>query len=130
MVFGYFRQVLYISLLSTNAIAILNEDRFLAKSEPAGRHSYRTCSLTSFTVGWSTRSQQSANAGFGHAPNAYDTAFGGTEVSVKAKLVNLIGATRTLMRCRCLSMVDPDDSTVDCIQRGNVGLSSMRCAQS
>lgn len=34
MVFGYFRQVLYISLLLTNAIAILNEERFLAKSEP------------------------------------------------------------------------------------------------
>lgn len=33
MVFGYFRQVLYISLLFTNAIAILNEERFLAKSE-------------------------------------------------------------------------------------------------
>jgi hypothetical protein len=33
MVFGYFRQVLYISLLFTNAIAILNEERFLAKSK-------------------------------------------------------------------------------------------------
>ncbi|KAI9638225.1 ER-to-golgi transport membrane protein [Dioszegia hungarica] len=78
MVFGYFRQVLYISLLFTNAIAILNEERFLAK------------------IGWSTRSAQAANAGFGHAPNAYD-AFGG-EVSIKSKLVNLISATRTLMR--------------------------------
>jgi hypothetical protein len=33
MVFGYFRQMLYISLLFTNAVAILSEDRFLAKSE-------------------------------------------------------------------------------------------------
>ena len=33
MVFGYFGQIFYIGLLFTNAIAILNEDRFLAKSE-------------------------------------------------------------------------------------------------
>jgi hypothetical protein len=39
MVFGYFRQMLYISLLFTNAVAILSEDRFLAKSEHPGNTS-------------------------------------------------------------------------------------------
>ena len=33
MVFGYFGQIFYIGLLLTNAVAILSEDRFLAKSE-------------------------------------------------------------------------------------------------
>jgi hypothetical protein len=33
MVFGYFGNIFYIALLFTNAIAILNEERFLAKSE-------------------------------------------------------------------------------------------------
>ncbi|KAE8542819.1 hypothetical protein CNBG_4818 [Cryptococcus deuterogattii R265] len=87
MVFGYFGSLFYIGLLFTNAIAILNEERFLAR------------------IGWSTRVPSTANAGFGHspAPQMFDTAgFGGASGSegagVKAKLVNLIGATRTLMR--------------------------------
>jgi hypothetical protein len=33
MVFAYFRQMIYVALLLTNAVAILNEERFLAKSE-------------------------------------------------------------------------------------------------
>ncbi|ORY29340.1 Yos1-like protein [Naematelia encephala] len=90
MVFNYFGHILYIGLLLTNAIAILNEERFLAK------------------IGWSTRSPTSVNQGFGHAqnPNIYGDAFGSTSgvgagdggLSIKSKLVNLIGATRTLMR--------------------------------
>jgi hypothetical protein len=53
------------------------------------------------------------NAGFGnvpHNPNVYDgTAFGNgpgaDSVSIKSKLVNLISATRTLMRCKQVSLV-------------------------
>ena len=53
------------------------------------------------------------NAGFGnvpHNPNVYDgTAFGNgpgaDSVSIKSKLVNLISATRTLMRCKWVSLV-------------------------
>lgn len=66
------------------------------------------------TVGWSTRVPSTANAGFGHspAPQMFDTAgFGGASGSegagVKAKLVNLIGATRTLMRSELLSNCPP-----------------------
>jgi hypothetical protein len=59
-------------------------------------------SLTNLIVGWSTRTAQQANAGFGHAsnPNIYDQSFGGGNegASIKSKLINLISATRTLMR--------------------------------
>lgn len=121
--FGYFRQVLYISLLVTNAIAILN-DRFLHRgklgsdlgrtqlevshpgvssirrlSRPQSRSSSALAYADDISVGWSTRSAQSTNAGFGQAPNSYDTSFG-NEISIKTKLVNLIEATRTLMRSK------------------------------
>nr|XP_018267375.1 uncharacterized protein I303_01361 [Kwoniella dejecticola CBS 10117]OBR89533.1 hypothetical protein I303_01361 [Kwoniella dejecticola CBS 10117] len=82
MIFGYFGNLLYIGLLLTNAIAILNEERFLARTS--------TASTTS-------------NAGFGQSPNPhmYNDAFGqgaNDGPGVKAKLINLISATRTLMR--------------------------------
>ncbi|WVW82544.1 hypothetical protein I302_104555 [Kwoniella bestiolae CBS 10118] len=87
MIFGYFGNLLYIGLLLTNAIAILNEERFLAR------------------IGWSsaTPSSSQSNVGFGHSPNPhmYGDAFGQNNSDgpgVKAKLVNLISATRTLMR--------------------------------
>ncbi|RSH93021.1 hypothetical protein EHS25_008469 [Saitozyma podzolica] len=87
MVFAYFSQMLYVALLLTNAVAILNEERFLAK------------------IGWSNRPSMAANSGFGHVPqnpHVYDgSGLGGAQgegATVKAKLVNLISATRTLMR--------------------------------
>lgn len=129
MVFGYFGSLFYIGLLFTNAIAILNEERFLARSAFVSVISHQMVILTGMlplsffplpinpsthspqkTVGWSTRIPSTANAGFGHspAPQMFDTAgFGGPSGSegagVKAKLVNLIGATRTLMRSELLS---------------------------
>ncbi|KAF4555962.1 Protein transport protein yos1 [Elsinoe fawcettii] len=60
--------LIYISVLLVNAIAILSEDRFLAR------------------IGWSSASQ---DPGFG---GVQDT------TSVKAKIVNLIASVRTLMR--------------------------------
>ncbi|KAG8622997.1 hypothetical protein KVT40_007973 [Elsinoe batatas] len=60
--------LIYISVLLVNAIAILSEDRFLAR------------------IGWSSASQ---DVGFG---GVQDT------TSVKAKIVNLIASVRTLMR--------------------------------
>ncbi|WWC86460.1 uncharacterized protein L201_001337 [Kwoniella dendrophila CBS 6074] len=87
MIFGYFGNLLYIGLLLTNAIAILNEERFLAR------------------IGWSSSTTQTTNSGFGHSPNPHmygGDAFGGQSTNegpgVKAKLINLISATRTLMR--------------------------------
>jgi hypothetical protein len=61
-------------------------------------------------VGWSTRATNSANAGFGHVPsnpNMYEGAgygnLGGEGPSIKAKMINLISAVRTLMRSKSYS---------------------------
>jgi hypothetical protein len=137
MVLGYFGfgHIIYVSLLFTNAIAILNEERFLAKSEsrlccrcPADHpspfsfpSSFSSLSSSPLpptpllnTVGWSTRSAQNVNAGFGAVqnPNPYDTtAFGGSAVegvSIKTKLINLISATRTLMRSKSWDLMPAD----------------------
>jgi len=59
----------YISVLLVNAIAILSEDRFLAR------------------IGWSASSFEPS---FGAA--------GPDSTSIKAKIVNLIASVRTLMR--------------------------------
>jgi len=72
--------IIQVSLLIVNAIAILNEERFLAK------------------IGWLSASRP-GNAGF---QQSYDqTAYGvvpGGDIGVKARLVDLISAVRTLMR--------------------------------
>ncbi|KDQ15387.1 hypothetical protein BOTBODRAFT_158205 [Botryobasidium botryosum FD-172 SS1] len=64
--------ILYITLLLVNAIAVLNEERFLAR------------------IGWSSThpANQYEQPGFGEP--------GGP--GVKARIINLIGAVRTLMR--------------------------------
>jgi len=73
--------IIQVSLLIVNAIAILNEERFLAK------------------IGWLSRPVRDINAGF---QQSYDqTAYGavpGGDIGVKARLVDLISAVRTLMR--------------------------------
>ncbi|EEB88613.1 hypothetical protein MPER_13468, partial [Moniliophthora perniciosa FA553] len=71
--------ILYVALLLVNAIAILSEDRFLAR------------------IGWSSARPPNANAGF----QSYDqTGYGAVqgEVGMKAKLIELISAVRTLLR--------------------------------
>lgn len=80
---GGFGSLIYVGLLLVNAMAILNEERFLAR------------------IGWTTSQthrgqQQSAY----HQPYDAYAGMGGpqADVSVKEKLVNLIGAVRTVMR--------------------------------
>lgn len=71
--------ILYVTLLLINAMAILNEDRFLAR------------------IGWASTQPPNMNAF--HQP--YDqTGYGvaQSDASVKVRLINLIGAVRTLMR--------------------------------
>ncbi|KAF8592170.1 Yos1-like protein [Ramaria rubella] len=80
--------ILYISLLLVNAVAVLSEERFLAR------------------IGWSAQQPQTGPQGFAQP---YDGGYGGAgagqaEVGVKGKIVNLITAVRTLMRCECLSV--------------------------
>ncbi|KAF8655227.1 hypothetical protein AX16_003134 [Volvariella volvacea WC 439] len=71
------------SLLFVNAIAVLSEDRFLAR------------------IGWVSSSQAqaaaAANAGY---HQGYDQGYGNPQydVGMKAKLIDLITAVRTLMR--------------------------------
>ncbi|KAF2707505.1 Yos1-like protein [Pleomassaria siparia CBS 279.74] len=60
--------LLYVSVLLVNAIAILSEDRFLAR------------------IGWTANAEPT---GFGGARD---------DASIKARLVNLVSSVRTLMR--------------------------------
>jgi len=74
--------ILKISLLLVNAIAVLSEERFLAR------------------IGWSTQPVPVGPQGFAQP---YDAGYGGAgagqaEQSMKSKLVNLISAVRTVMR--------------------------------
>ncbi|KAF2278121.1 protein transport protein YOS1 [Westerdykella ornata] len=69
MVFFGLGGLLYVSILLINAIAVLSEDRFLAR------------------IGWT--SSAAADPGFG-APR--------DDASVKARLVQFVSSVRTLMR--------------------------------
>ncbi|PWN50862.1 Yos1-like protein [Violaceomyces palustris] len=66
-------QIFYVSLLLINAVAILNEERFLAR------------------VGWSSNQPPSFDQGFG-GPQS------GQDAGIKERLINLISAVRVLMR--------------------------------
>ncbi|KAK4629342.1 hypothetical protein CLAFUW4_08439 [Fulvia fulva] len=68
-----FGGIFQVAVLLTNAIAILSEDRFLAR------------------IGWGS-SSASIEPSFGGGMQP------GADTSTKAKLVQLISATRTLMR--------------------------------
>ncbi|KZT12568.1 Yos1-like protein [Laetiporus sulphureus 93-53] len=75
--------ILYVAVLLINAMAVLSEDRFLAR------------------IGWSSTQPQTVAAGFSQPyAAAYDQPGyqSGQEVSMKARLINLISAVRTLMR--------------------------------
>jgi hypothetical protein len=89
-------QILYVALLLVNAVAILNEERFLSRSQSI--HNLLVIShATSLTippkVGWSTQHPY-------HQQSFVDPGFGGGQdgPGVKARMINLISAVRTLMR--------------------------------
>jgi hypothetical protein len=76
----FFGTIIYVALLLINAIAILSEDRFLAR------------------IGWSSTQPANASAAF-HQP--YDQSGYGDaqpDIGMKGRMINLIGAVRTLMR--------------------------------
>lgn len=80
---------LSVCILLINAIAVLSEDRFLARStnQPLSRAQIfaHVSSNTFYAVNLS--------------PASYDPAFGaGPDASVKAKIINLIASVRTIMR--------------------------------
>ncbi|KAJ7068265.1 ER-to-golgi transport membrane protein [Mycena amicta] len=74
-----FGKIIYVSMLVVNSMAVLSEDRFLAR------------------IGWAS---QAANGNAGYQ-QTYDpqTGYGvQQEVGLKARLIDLISAVRTLMR--------------------------------
>ncbi|KAF8195901.1 Yos1-like-domain-containing protein [Mycena galopus ATCC 62051] len=79
--------IIYVSLLVVNSMAVLSEDRFLAR------------------IGWASSSQvQNANAAFHQTYDPQTGGYGaqqGGEPTMKARLVDLISAVRTLMRSTC-----------------------------
>nr|GAT59415.1 predicted protein [Mycena chlorophos] len=75
-------KIIYVSLLLVNSMAVLSEERFLAR------------------IGWVSSSQATNNANSGFQ-QTYDpqTGYGvQQEVGVKSRLIDLISAVRTLMR--------------------------------
>ncbi|KAI0701806.1 Yos1-like protein [Cytidiella melzeri] len=74
--------ILYVSLLLVNAMAVLSEDRFLAR------------------IGWASTHVQAgqAQAVYGQAYGQPYDQQGQQDVGMKGQLINLISAVRTLMR--------------------------------
>lgn len=68
-------KLLYVVLLSINGLAVLSEDRFLNR------------------IGWGAGSQSPSNQQF-----QYSGIQQSESASIKLRLINLIGAVRTLMR--------------------------------
>ncbi|KAF9259512.1 Yos1-like protein [Marasmius fiardii PR-910] len=73
--------IIYVAVLLVNAIAILNEERFLSK------------------IGWTASRPQTANAGFQtYDQTGYGSGVPQGDVGMKAKGVELVTAVRTLLR--------------------------------
>jgi len=75
--------IMRISLLLVNAVAVLSEERFLAR------------------IGWSTEQVHTGPQGFAQPYDAYGgggAAAAQADMSVKTKIIHLISAVRTLMR--------------------------------
>ncbi|KAL4075869.1 Yos1-like protein [Scleroderma citrinum] len=73
--------IIYVALLLINAMAVLSEERFLAR------------------IGWSSVQSHNPNTGYQQPfdPNGYG--YGQQQdVGVKVRIINLISAVRTLMR--------------------------------
>lgn len=94
--------ILQVTLLLINAIAVLSEDRFLARSTCPPYPAFgRTHELRS-AVGWLSSSQpQNLNVGFQQPYDQNGYGAGQGEIGMKARLIDLISAVRTLMRSKC-----------------------------
>lgn len=95
--------IFYVALLLINAIAVLNEERFLARSEypPQWLDLVAANIFWCTKVGWSSLqpaqqfNAQYDNTGFGDQ--------GGP--GVKSRLINLISAVRTLLRSESVALI-------------------------
>ncbi|KAK2030715.1 Yos1-like protein [Colletotrichum zoysiae] len=88
---------LYIAVLLINAIAILSEDRFLARSTgPSPPPPFARLLIPRI---YDLEAHGGPAACFNLSPSSYDPSFGASaDASVKAKIINLIASVRTLMR--------------------------------
>ncbi|KAJ3527874.1 hypothetical protein NM208_g10493 [Fusarium decemcellulare] len=86
----FFGSFLYVCVLLINAVAVLSEDRFLARSMPP------------FTRPMHPQTPSNKNVFrslVNLSPASYDPAFGsGPDASIKAKIIHLIASVRTIMR--------------------------------
>ena len=89
--------ILKVALLLINSIAVLNEERFLARSKPF--HLSKQQKSHSVAVGWLSTPQQPRD-NTNSVYQAYDQSGYGAnqDVGIKARLIDLISAVRTLMR--------------------------------
>ncbi|KAI5830979.1 Yos1-like protein [Schizophyllum commune Tattone D] len=76
MAFGIIWNFLYVVILLVNAVAVLSEDRFLAR------------------IGWTSSSQTAA----AYAQTYDATGYGPPDPGIKARIIDLIAAVRTLLR--------------------------------
>ncbi|KAF5393612.1 hypothetical protein D9757_000027 [Collybiopsis confluens] len=86
--------ILYVSILLVNAMAVLSEERFLARSNGSHFLVFRLFLIPYIAVGWTSARPQNSNSGF----QAYDQPGYAQEVGVKTKIIDLISAVRTLLR--------------------------------
>lgn len=90
--------VAYFALLMINAVAVLSKDRFLA---PLG------LTTSSFQNGQQQGGGAYGGAGFDAYGMPVQQQYGGGEVSVKQRAVQLVDAVRTLMRSEFFSFPFP-----------------------
>lgn len=89
--------IFYVALLTINAIAILNEERFLARS--TFYFVPQLLSLTdTYTVGWSSAQPPAVTQSYNQAYGQPYEQGGDGDAGVKSRMINLISAVRTLMR--------------------------------
>lgn len=113
--------ILYVSLLLINAVAVLSEDRFLARSV----FSFFPCPNSThppFAVGWTSTQPQNTNAGFHQSYDQSGYGYAQQDVGVKVRLINLISAVRTLMRSKRVQTCMQKNSKYSCKQVPLIGL--------
>jgi immediate early response 3-interacting protein 1 len=94
--------IFYIGLLLINAVAVLSEDRFLARSAcPLALATPVSSDLFPLTVGWSTI-QPPNNVGFQQNFD-HSGGYGNPvqDIGMKGRLINLMSAVRTVMQSMC-----------------------------
>ena len=93
-----FGTLLYVALLLVNAMAVLSEDRFLARSSWTPFRTRLPWTEPPIVVGWASTPSQAMNAAYN--PPYDQNVYGGVQgqAGIKAGMINLLSAVRTVMR--------------------------------